>query len=81
MGVCCLSSHEVVMTGGLQKSWTHSCRNDQLGKVRYPLGGGGVKEEEQSPCLSWSYCFVELSKGESLLLPLSPLLGASQKAE
>lgn len=41
----------------------------------------GVKEEEQSPCLSWSYCFVELSKGESLLLPLSPLLGASQKAE
>lgn len=49
--------------------------------VKCDTPSGGVKEEEQSPCLSWSYCFVELSNGESLLLPLSPLLGASQEAE
>lgn len=43
--------------------------------VKCDTSSMGVKEEEQSPCLSWSYCFVELTKGTSLLLSTSPLAG------
>lgn len=59
MGVCCLSSHEVVTTVGLQKSWTHSCRNDQLGKVRYPLGRGEGGGTESMPFVELLLCGVE----------------------
>lgn len=59
MGVCYLSSHEVVMTGGLQKSWTHSCPNDPLGKVRYLLRGSEGGGTKSMPFVELLLCGVD----------------------